>query len=67
MCKMIHHMLLNYQHVFIAFAIIKGVALQEYNEYNNLPYGILETIQCYNKCFKHPVFPFTQFYHLPCS
>jgi len=36
---MFHHVI-NYQHVSIAFAIIIGVALQEYKEYNNLPHGI---------------------------
>ena len=36
---MLHHVI-NYQHVSIAFAIIIGVALQEYKEYNNLPHGI---------------------------
>ena len=29
---------INYQHVTIAFAIIIGVALQEYEEYNNRPH-----------------------------
>jgi hypothetical protein len=29
---------INYQHVFIDFAIIVGVALQEHEEYNNLPH-----------------------------
>jgi ABC-type uncharacterized transport system permease subunit len=42
----------NYQHVSSVFAIIIGVALQEYKEYNNLPHWISETIQCYNKCLK---------------
>ena len=28
---------INYQQVSIAFAIIIGAALQEYEEYNNLP------------------------------
>jgi len=32
---MFHHIII-YQHVSIAFAIIMGVALQEYKEYNNL-------------------------------
>jgi hypothetical protein len=49
---MFHHVI-NYQHVSIAFAIIIGVALQEYKEYNNLPHGISGTTQCYNKCLKH--------------
>jgi hypothetical protein len=43
----------NYQHVSIAFVIIIEVALQEYKEYNNLPYRIMGTTQCYNKCLKH--------------
>jgi ABC-type phosphate transport system permease subunit len=37
----------------IPFAIIIGVALQEYKEYNNLPHGISGTTQCLNKCLKH--------------
>jgi len=44
---MSHHVI-NYQHVFIAFAIIIGVALQEHKEYNNLPHGISGT-HFYNK------------------
>jgi len=39
--------------ITIAFAIIIGVALQEYKQYNNLPHGISGTTQCYNKCLKH--------------
>ena len=57
---MLHHVI-NYQHVSIAFAIIIGVALQEYKEYNNLPHGISGTTQCYNKCPKHGVFQPTHF------
>jgi len=57
---MFHHVI-NYQHVSIAFAIIIGVALQEYKEYNNLPHGISGTTQCYNKCLKHWVFQPTHF------
>ena len=49
---MFHHVI-NYQHVSVAFAIIIGVALQEYREYNNLPSGISETTQFYNKSLKH--------------
>jgi len=49
---MLHHVI-NYQLVSVAFAIIIGVALQEYKEYNNLPHGILGTTQCYNKYLKH--------------
>jgi cytosine/uracil/thiamine/allantoin permease len=37
--NMFHHVI-NYQHVSIVFAII-GVALQEYEEYNNLPHSML--------------------------
>jgi hypothetical protein len=44
---MFHHVI-NYQHVSIPFAIIVGVALQEYKEYNNLPHGISGTTQCFN-------------------
>jgi len=36
---------INYQHVSITSAIIIEVALQEYKEYNNLPYEILGTTQ----------------------
>jgi hypothetical protein len=43
---------INYQHVSIAFAIIIGIALQKYKEYNNLPYETSGTTQCYNKCLK---------------
>jgi hypothetical protein len=50
--NMFHHVI-NYQHVSIPFAIIVGVALQEYKEYNNLPHGISGTTQCFNKCLKH--------------
>jgi hypothetical protein len=50
--NMFHHVI-NYQHVSIPFVTIIGVALQEYKEYNNLPRGISETTQCYNKCLKH--------------
>ena len=39
---MFHHVI-NYQHVSITFAIIMGVALQEYKDYNNLPHGISST------------------------
>jgi len=38
-CTCIEHVLpyvINYQHVYIAISIIIGVALQEYEEYNNL-------------------------------
>jgi hypothetical protein len=34
---MFHHVI-NYQNVSITFAIIIEVALQEYEEYNNLPH-----------------------------
>jgi hypothetical protein len=57
---MFNHVI-NYQHVCIAFAIIIGVALQEYIEYNNLPRGITGTTECYNKCLKHCVFQPTHF------
>jgi hypothetical protein len=50
--NMFHHVI-NYQNVSIAFAIINGVALQEYKEHNNLAHGISGTTQCYNKCLKH--------------
>jgi hypothetical protein len=46
------HNVINYHHVSIALAIIIGVALQEYKEYNNLPHGISGTTQCYNECLK---------------
>jgi len=39
------HQVINYQHVSVTFAIIIGVALQEYKEYNNLPHGISGTTQ----------------------
>ena len=39
------HNVINYHHVSIALAIITGVALQEYKEYNNLSHGISETTQ----------------------
>jgi ABC-type phosphate transport system permease subunit len=39
--------------VSIAFTIIIGVALQEYEEYNNLPHCISGTSQCYNKYLSH--------------
>jgi hypothetical protein len=48
---MLYHFI-SYQHVSITFAIITGVVLQEYKEYNSLPYGASGTIQCYNKCHK---------------
>jgi len=54
MCKTFHHTLLitNFAN---AFAVIIGIALQEYKEYKNLPYRILGTTQCYNvsntECF----------------
>ena len=44
------HQVINYQHVSVTFAIIIGVALQEYN---NLQHGISGTTQCYKKCLKH--------------
>ena len=37
--SMFHHVI-NYQHVSIAFMIIIGVTLQEYEENNNLTHGI---------------------------
>jgi len=43
------HNVINYHHVSIALAIIIGVALQQYKEYNNLPQGITGTTQCCNK------------------
>ena len=46
---MLHHVN-NYQHVSIACAIIIGVSLQEYKEYNNLPQVISGTTH-FNKCF----------------
>jgi hypothetical protein len=53
MCiKYVSSHFINYQHVSITFAIIIEVALQEYKEYNNLPYRMLETTQSYNKCLK---------------
>ena len=45
---------INYQHVSIASAIIIRVALQEYEEYNNLQL----------KCLKHWVVPLTHFCNL---
>ena len=36
--KYVSYHVINYQHVSIAFAIIIRVALQEYEEYNNLPH-----------------------------
>jgi len=55
------HRVINYHHVSIALAIIIGVALQEYKEYNNLPRGISGTTQCDNKCLKPWVFQPTHF------
>jgi hypothetical protein len=52
MYKICSHVI-NYQHVSIASAIIIGLALQEYKEYNSLPYRIFSTTHCYNKCLKH--------------
>jgi len=49
MYKHVSSHVINYQHVSIASAIIIEVALQEYN---NLPYEILGTTQCYNKYLK---------------
>ena len=40
--------IINYQHVSVAFANIIGVALQEYEEYNNLPHLISGNNLCYN-------------------
>jgi len=57
---MLHHVI-NYQHVSIPFAIIIGVALKEYKEYNNLPRGISGTTQYYNKSLEHWVFQPTHF------
>ena len=57
---MLHHVI-NYQHVSIACAIIMGVALQEYKEWNNLPDGRSGTTQYYNKYLKHWVFQPTHF------
>jgi len=54
MCiKYVSSHVINYQHVSIAFAIIIGVAKQEYEEYNNLPHWISGTTQHYNKYLKH--------------
>ena len=62
MCiKYISSHIINYQHVSIAFMIIIGVALQEYEEHNNMPHWILGTTQNYNKCLKHGVVPLLQF------
>ena len=52
MYKYVSSHVINYQHVSIPSAIIIEVALQEYKEYNNLPYEIIGTNQCYNKCLK---------------
>jgi len=41
------HNVINYHHVSIALAIIIGVVLQEYKEYNKLPHGISGITQCY--------------------
>ena len=54
---MFHHVT-NYQHVFITFAIITGVAYK-YKKYNNLPYGTSRTTQCYNKCLKPSISTYT--------
>jgi len=43
--NMFHHVI-NYQQVSIASAIIIGVALQEYKEYNNLSHEISGNTQC---------------------
>ena len=47
------HNIINYHHLSIALAIIIGVALQEYKEYNTLSHGISGTTQCNNKSLKH--------------
>ena len=48
--------IINYKLVSIAFAIMIGVALQEYEEYNNLPHWIWEPLNVIiNKCLKHRV------------
>jgi len=57
---MLHHVI-NYQHIPITFAIIIGVVLEEYKEYNNLPHGVSGTTQYYNKCLKHRLFQHTHF------
>jgi hypothetical protein len=59
---MLHHVI-NYQHVSIAFAIIIGVALDEYKEYNYLPHGISGTTQYYNKFLKQRVFQPTHVFY----
>ena len=44
--KYIPSHVINYQHISIALTIIIGVALQKYEEYNNLPHWISGTTQC---------------------
>ena len=51
--KYVSSHVINYQHVSVAFAIITGVALSQYEEYNNLPHWKLGTTKCYNKGLKH--------------
>jgi len=36
--KYVSSHVINYQHVSLAFAIIIGIGLQKYEEYNNLPH-----------------------------
>jgi hypothetical protein len=43
------HQVINYEHVSVTFAIIIGVALQEYKEYNNLPHGYREPLNVIRK------------------
>ena len=50
--KYVSSHVINYQHVSITYAVILGVPLQEYEEYNNLPHWMSRTTQCYNKCLK---------------
>jgi hypothetical protein len=56
--KYVSSQVINYQWVSFAFVIIIDAALQEQKEYNTLPYRILGTTQCYNKC---PLTPFCNF------
>jgi len=43
------------------FPSLIGEALQEYEEYNNMPHWISRTPQWYNECLQHWVDPLTHF------
>jgi len=53
MYKMFHHVI-NYEHISIAFAIVIGEALQDYEEYNQVPLNAIINVS-------NRVFPCTHF------